>query len=162
MERANKETNILHDAGFDGFQKRSGLVVPFRLEKIEQAVDRAVDEVARKHNIAKNDGLASKVARQVLQQLNNPTSEFYVHADENGKRIPKIEDVQDLVEIVLAENGETLVVAAYKRYRKQREKAREKIRVYDSNASKGGKIDVTDASLLLVESSSRPVCAPDS
>ncbi len=146
------------NAAFDGFQKRSGLVVPFSWQKIELAIDRAVDEVARKHHVAKNEGLASKVTDQVLRQLNTPQSEFYVHPDDNGKRIPKIEDVQDLVEIVLAEQGETLVVAAYKRYRKQREIARRNIRVRGGDTK--GHVDVTDASLLLVESSSSNVNLP--
>ena len=146
------------NAVFDGFQKRSGLTVPFSWQKIELAIDRAIDEIARKQGLAKNEGLASKVTEEVLKQLNTPQSEFYVHVDENGKRIPKIEDVQDLVEIVLAEQGETLVVAAYKRYRKQREIARRNIRVRGSNAK--GKVDVTDASLLLVESSSSNVNLP--
>ncbi len=146
------------NAAFDGFQKRSGLVVPFSWQKIELAIDRAVDEVARKHSVAKNEGLASKVNDQVLQQLNKPQSEFYVHQDEKGKRIPKIEDVQDLVEIVLAEQGETLVVASYKRYRKQREIARRNIRVRGGQAK--GNVDVTDASLLLVESSSNNINLP--
>ena len=145
-------------AEFDGFQKRSGLVVPFSWQKIELAIDRAVEDIARKHSTAKNEGLASKVTDQVLQQLNTPQSEFYVYPDDNGKRTPKIEDVQDLVEIVLAEQGETLVVAAYKRYRKQREMARRNIRVRGGNAE--GNVDVTDASLLLVESSSQTVHLP--
>ena len=144
-------------AAFDGFQKRSGLVVPFSWQKIELAIDRAVEDVARKHQVAKNEGLASKVTDQVLQQLNNPVSEFYVHPDENGKRIPRIEDVQDLVEIALAEQGETLVVATYKRYRKQREIARRNIRV---RGEAGRNLDVTDASLLLVESTSSNVNLP--
>jgi anaerobic ribonucleoside-triphosphate reductase len=145
-------------ADFDGFQKRSGLVVPFSWQKIELAIDRAVDETARRHSAAKNEGLASKVTDHVLQQLNNPQNEFYVYADNDGKRIPKIEDVQDLVEIVLAEQGETLVVAAYKRYRKQREIARRNIRVRGEGAS--SPVDVTDASLLLVESSSQNINLP--
>jgi anaerobic ribonucleoside-triphosphate reductase len=146
------------NAAFEGFQKRSGLVVPFSWQKIELAIDRAVEEIARKHSIAKNEGLASKVTDQVIQQLNTPQSEFYVYPDDNGKRIPRIEDVQDLVEIVLAEQGETLVVAAYKRYRKQREMARRNIRVRGGDAN--DHLDVTDASLLLVESSSQTVNLP--
>ncbi|MEI6891627.1 MAG: anaerobic ribonucleoside-triphosphate reductase [Pontiella sp.] len=144
-------------AAFDGFQKRSGLVVPFRGQKIEWAIDRAVEDVARKQDLPKNEGLASNVTDQVIQQLNQTTSEFYVHVDDNGKRIPQIEDVQDLVEIALAEQGETLVVATYKRYRKQRQIARRNIRVRGSSAKK---VDVTDASLLLVESTSQSVNLP--
>ncbi|MEE9368425.1 MAG: anaerobic ribonucleoside-triphosphate reductase [Pontiella sp.] len=146
------------NADFDGFQKRSGLVVPFRWQKIELAIDRAVEEIARKHSLAKNEGLASKVTDQVMQQLNTPQSEFYVFSDENSKRTPKIEDVQDLVEIVLAEQGETLVVAAYKRYRKQREMARRNIRVRGS--SNNGALDISDANLLLVESTSKNINLP--
>jgi anaerobic ribonucleoside-triphosphate reductase len=146
------------NAVFDGFQKRSGLVVPFSWQKIELAIDRAVDEVSRKHQVTKKEGLASKVTDLVLKQLNNPQSEFYVHPDEKQQRIPKIEDVQDLVEIALAEQGETLVVAGYKRYRKQREIARGNIRVRGDGAR--GSVDVTDASLLLVESSSNNVNLP--
>jgi anaerobic ribonucleoside-triphosphate reductase len=154
MSGENKRMN----AEFDGFQKRSGLVVPFSWQKIELAIDRAIDEVSRKHSVAKNEGLASKVAGQVLQQLSNPQSEFFVRPDEEGKRTPQIEDVQDLVEILLAENGETLTVAAYKRYRKQREMARRNIRVRGEETT--GKVDVTDASLLLVESSTNNVNLP--
>ena len=106
---------------FDGFRKRSGLVVPFSCKKIEMAIHRAVEEVSRKQGVPRNEGLASKITAQVAEQLDNPQSEFYVHTDGEGKRIPLIEDVQDLVEILLSESGETLVVAAYKRYRKQRE-----------------------------------------
>ena len=145
------------NAAFDGFQKRSGLVVPFSSQKIELAIDRAVEDVSRKQGLAKNEGLASRTTEQVLQQLTNPMSEFYVHTNDSDKRIPQIEDVQDLVEIALAEQGETLVVATYKRYRKQREIARRNIRVRGTSSST---LDVTDASLLLVESSSQTVTLP--
>jgi anaerobic ribonucleoside-triphosphate reductase len=146
------------NAAFDGFQKRSGLVVPFSWQKIELAIDRAVDEVSRKHAVQKNEGISSKVARQVLQHLTTPQSEFFVRPDDSGKRIPQIEDVQDLVEILLSENGETLTVAAYKRYRKQREMARRNIRVRGDDINSN--LDVTDASLLLVESSTSNVNLP--
>ncbi len=142
---------------FDGFRKRSGLIVPFSSKKIEMAIHRAVEEVARKQNVPRNEGLAPKIAAQVLEHLDTPESEFYVRADESGQRIPHIEDVQDLVEILLSESGETLVVASYKRYRKQREIARRSIRVR-GNDPKG--VDVTDASLLLVESHSAEVTLP--
>ena len=144
---------------FDGFRKRSGLVVPFSSKKIEMAIHASVEEVARKQNTPRNEGLAPKITAQVIEQLDNPASEFFVRPDAESKRIPHIEDVQDLVEILLSENGETLVVAAYKRYRKQREIARNRIRVRDGSARKE-KVDVTDASLLLVESLSAEVTLP--
>jgi len=145
------------DELFDGFRKRSGLVVPFSRKKIELAIHHSVEEVSRKQGTPRNEGLASKITAQVIEQLDNPLSEFYVHPDAEANRIPLIEDVQDLVEILLAENGETLVVAAYKRYRKNREIARRSIRV---RGDAKDKVDVTDASLLLVESSSSEVTLP--
>jgi ribonucleoside-triphosphate reductase len=142
---------------FNGFRKRSGLVVPFSAKKIEMAIHHAVDEVARKQGTPRNEGLAQKITSQVVEQLDNPLSEFYVHPDADNKRIPLIEDVQDLVEILLSESGETLVVASYKRYRKQREIARRSIRV---RGDAKDNVDVTDASLLLVESNSADVTLP--
>ena len=142
---------------FDGFRKRSGLVVPFSQKKIEMAIHHAVEEVSRKEGTPRNEGLAQKITAQVLEQLNNPQSEFYVHTNGDDKRIPLIEDVQDLVEILLSDNNESLVVAAYKRYRKQREIARRSIRVRGDSKDN---VDVTDASLLLVESNTAEVTLP--
>ncbi len=120
---------------FDGFRKRDGIVVPFHREKIANAVRRAAEEVARRDRQPFPDGLPERIADRVVEQLNDPRNEYYVHPDEHGQRIPEIEDVQDVVEIVLAEEGHTAIVAAYKRYRKQREIARKTIRVRD--AAKG-------------------------
>ena len=151
------ETIAVKEELFDGFRKRSGLVVPFSQKKIEMAIHHAVDEVSRKEGLPRNEGLAQKITAQVIEHLNNPQSEFYVHAESDGKRVPLIEDVQDLVEILLSDNGESLVVAAYKRYRKQREIARRSIRV---RGEAKDNVDVTDASLLLVESNTADVTLP--
>ncbi|MDT8389861.1 MAG: anaerobic ribonucleoside-triphosphate reductase [Lentisphaeria bacterium] len=138
---------------FDGFRKRNGMVVPFRLEKIHTAIARAAEVVARRDGQDPDRDLPEQVSEKVLQNLSNPLSEYYVHIDGDGKRIPAIEDVQDLVEIVLSESGHADVVACYKRYRKQREVSRRKISVRD--AGENGNADVTDASLLLVHSIER-------
>lgn len=143
--------------GFDGFRKRSGLIVPFRRDKIETAIDRALTHVARKIGREVADGKASKITDQVIEQMNTVASEYYVYPDSDDRRIPHIEDVQDLVEIIMAEHGETLAVASYKRYRKQRDVARRRIRVRDNDYND---IDVTDASLLLVESASQNMTLP--
>jgi len=143
---------------FDGFRNRFDLVVPFHPEKIERAVQRAVEAVARSQGETPKPRLAAEVAERVVRQLDTPASEYYVSKDEKGQRIPDIEDVQDLVEIVLAEAGETLLVAAYKRYRKKRDLARQRIRVRGTGT--GGRVDVTDASLLLVESASGDITLP--
>ncbi len=114
---------------FDGFRKRSDLVVPFRQDKIEKAIARAVEAVARNLGHEPNHKTATMISQRVVEQLNTPTSEYYVYEDEDGLRVPHIEDVQDLVEILMAECGETMLVASYKRYRKKREMARRNIRV---------------------------------
>lgn len=151
-----KETG--QSEGFDGFRKRSGLVVPFRREKIASAIQRAFDEVSRDQKVPRREQAANKITDMIIQQLMDPASEYHVYPDENGKCIPNIEDVQDLVEIVLAENREALVVAAYKRYRKARELARRRIRVRGGNSA--SRMDTTDASLLLVESTTSNVTLP--
>ena len=143
---------------FDGFKKRSGLVVAFHRSKIESAITRAAAAVASVEGAVVQDNIAHLISTRVLEELDNPTCEFYVQPDENGKRIPAIEDVQDLVEIILAEEGYTAIVAVYKRYRKQRETARRRIRVRDMDVN--GDVDVTDAGLLLVESNSDNLTMP--
>ncbi len=146
------------DTIFDGFRKRSDLVVPFHQEKIEKAIDRAVEAVARNLGNEANRQIAPSVAACVVEELDSPSNEYYVYEDDSGLRIPDIEDVQDLVEILLAESGETMVVAYYKRYRKKRELARRKIRV--RGEGRDGNADVTDASLLLVESATNSLTLP--
>ena len=142
---------------FDGFSKRSETVVPFRKDKITAAVQRAVEAANRDHKSPAHADIASRVADKVVEQLNLPASEYYVQPDENDKRIPRIEDVQDLVEILLAESGETMVVSTYKRYRKKRELARQRIRV---RGDKRSEVDLTDAGLLLVESNTEDITLP--
>lgn len=148
----------LSECDFDGFRKRSNLVVTFNRDKICYAVQKAVEDVSRRLEIAGKDQIAASVSDRVVEHLNTPGDEYYVNPDKNGKRIPDIEDVQDLVEIILAEMGETAVVAAYKRYRKKRDLARMRIKVRGEN--KAAKLDVTDAGLLLVESASNNITLP--
>jgi anaerobic ribonucleoside-triphosphate reductase len=145
-----------HD--FQGFRKRNGMVVPFRIEKIETAISRAAEAVARKEGVQLDDSIASRICRRVVAELNNPLCEYYVQTNDIGERIPKIEDVQDLVEIVLSEEGYSSIVAMYKRYRKQRERARSTI-VVRGGAGESD-LDVTDASLLLVHSVDRNESLP--
>ncbi|MBN1541889.1 anaerobic ribonucleoside-triphosphate reductase, partial [candidate division KSB1 bacterium] len=140
----------INEKRFDGFVKRDGIVVPFRPDKIEKAIQHAFEAVFRETGESVDGGIARSLTEQVIAQLNDPFSEYFVTPDAKGRRIPKIEDVQDLVEIILSENRYAVVVAAYKRYRKHRDVARRKIRVRE-NSDKSAK-DPTDASLLLVES----------
>lgn len=135
------------------FRKRDGMTVPFYTDKIERAVERAMTAAQRDHGVEIDPSLPRRVAAEVILQLDSPLSEYYVEPDADGQRIPSLEDVQDLVEIVLSEMDQSLVVSVFKRYRKQRERSREKIRVRERNG-KGG--NLTDA-ILLVESNSSSV-----
>ena len=138
---------------FSGFRKRNGMAVPFRRDKIETAVYKAADAVARRNGGIGSKELAASITSRVLAQLDNPLSEYFVPADLQGLRTPRIEDVQDLVEIVLMEAGEAEIAATYKRYRKQRDRARDSIRVRDPNAKTADPkktpwvVDVPDAGL---------------
>ena len=154
--------NKVEMAVFDGFRKRDGLVVPFRRDKIAQAIFRAADEVRRRDHVEVGETMPEQMADLVIQQLSDPRSEYYVSADAQGRRIPHIEDMQDLIEIVLAEQGYAPIVAAYKRFRKHRQLARERIRVRNQHKREGGDkpVDLTDASMLLVESVARGSTMP--
>ena len=142
---------------FDGFRKRDGMVVPFRREKIVQAIFRAADEVRRRDHVEVGETMPGQMADLVIQQLQDPRSEYHVSPDEKGRRIPHIEDMQDLIEIVLAEQGYAPIVAAFKRFRKHRQLARERIRVRNHRSPRASEkpVDLTDASMLLVESVAR-------
>ncbi len=142
---------------FSHFKKRNGVTVPFQPEKITRAILNASKAVSRKDGTQVDTGRIREVTQKVVGYLDDPTSEYYVFPDEKGQRIPEIEDVQDLVEIVLAEEGLSSVVAIYKRYRKMRELARRRIKV---RAGSSGVHDPTDTSLLLVESITDTVTHP--
>jgi len=144
---------------FTLFRKRDGTEVRFRRDKIESAVRKAGDAVHRRAGDEFDPAIAKQVTDRVLEQLDNPLCEYFVFPDAQGRRVPCIEDVQDLVEIVLAELGHADIVAAYKRYRRQREVARRHIQVRDRDGA-AKKADVTDQSLLLVESTSSSLTLP--
>jgi anaerobic ribonucleoside-triphosphate reductase len=149
-------------AVFDGFRKRDGMAVPFRRDKIVLAIFRAADEVNRRDHVEVSETMPEQMADLVIQQLSDPRSEYHVSPDEQGRRIPHIEDMQDLIEIVLAEQGYAPIVAAFKRFRKHRQLARERIRVRGHHAKRTGDkpVDLTDASMLLVESVARGSTMP--
>ncbi|MEA2062102.1 MAG: anaerobic ribonucleoside-triphosphate reductase [Gemmatimonadota bacterium] len=144
---------------FSHFKKRNGTQVPFEPEKIFRAIIKAAEVVSRRDGSSVSQAAIHEVTEKVVGYLDDPTSEYYVFPDEQGERIPEIEDVQDLVEIVLAEAGFASVVATYKRYRKMRELARRRIKVRRGTNGNGSQ-DPTDTSLLLVESITEGVSHP--
>ena len=92
-------------------RKRDGRIVPFNLEKITQAVFKAAKAVG-----GTNREIAEGISKSVLGIL----AILY-----KGDRIPTVENVQDLVEKILIENGHAKVAKAYILYREQHRKIRE-------------------------------------
>lgn len=91
-------------------RKRDGRLVTFEEDKIAEAIQKAVRAVG-----GSDMDRAAGIARQVVGILE------VIYKDE---RIPTVENVQDLVEKILIENGHAKVAKAYILYRKQHESLR--------------------------------------
>ena len=92
-------------------RKRDGREVPFNLEKISNAINKALIATGEG-----NDQLALQLATRVLQ-----LAEKELAADS----IPTVEEIQDIVEKVLIEADLPKVAKAYILYRAERTRARE-------------------------------------
>ncbi len=92
-------------------RKRDGRIEEFRPEKIEWAIFRAAMAVG-----GKDKEPAKRIANQVVSILNVLFK---------GDRIPTVEEVQDLVEKMLIENGHAKTAKAYILYREQHAKIRQ-------------------------------------
>jgi ribonucleoside-triphosphate reductase len=91
-------------------RKRDGRLVPFEEEKIAGAIQKAVRAVG-----GSDMDKAGRIARQVVGILE------VLYKD---TQVPTVENVQDLVEKILIENGHAKVAKNYILYRKQREALR--------------------------------------
>nr|WP_305043700.1 ribonucleoside triphosphate reductase [Geoalkalibacter sp.] len=91
-------------------RKRDGRLAAFEEAKITEAIQKAVRAVG-----GSDMERATSIARQVVGILE------VIYKDE---RIPTVENVQDLVEKILIENGHAKVAKAYILYRKQHESLR--------------------------------------
>lgn len=101
--------------------KRSGAVVPFKPDRITNAIYRAAVEVG-----GRDRELAQNLAQQVVALLEqNPDPDYQPH----------IEEIQDLVEKVLIENGHARVAKAYILYRNERTNHRKQQNAQSSRAS---------------------------
>ena len=90
--------------------KRSGAVVPFNQDRITNAIYRAAVAVG-----GRDRETAEGLSQQVVELLEQSTPEGYV---------PTVEEIQDLVEKVLIENGHAKVAKAYILYREERSRRR--------------------------------------
>lgn len=92
-------------------QKRDGRVVPFNLERIEKAIEKAITATGQ------GDGQkARKLSKEVLN--------FLQRRFRKGEN-PTVEQIQDIVEEVLILNGYVETARAYILYREQRRRIRE-------------------------------------
>ena len=91
--------------------KRSGAIVPFNQERIANAIYRAAVSVG-----GRDKNIANELAVQVVEILNEKFSDG---------SIPHIEDIQDIVEKVLIENGHAKVSKEFILYREEAAKSRE-------------------------------------
>jgi len=87
-------------------RKRDGRIVPFDKEKITEAIWKAAQSVG-----GKDRTLSAALADEVTRIINT-------NFDDNN--IPGIEDIQDIVEKVLVENGHFRTAKAYILYRRKR------------------------------------------
>jgi len=90
--------------------KRTGAVVPFNEERITNAIYRAAVAVG-----GRDRAIAEALADQVVAMLEETTSPGH---------IPTIEEIQDIVEKVLIENGHARTAKAYILYRDERARRR--------------------------------------
>ncbi len=91
--------------------KRNGTTVPFNSERITNAIYRAAVEMG-----GRDRATAERLSQQVVQILETQTPPDH---------IPTVEEIQDLVEKVLIENGHARVAKAYILYRAERARLRE-------------------------------------
>ena len=99
-------------------RKRDGSVVPFNQDKITEAIWRAVKAVG-----GKDKERAKIVSDLIIKKLDGTYGKT---------QIPDVEDVQDLVEKILIEEGHAKVAKAYILYRKSRDELRKVKGLFDT------------------------------
>jgi ribonucleoside-diphosphate reductase alpha chain len=113
--------SVTSDSKIKQIRKRDGRIVSFNIDKISNAINRAIVVTG-----SRDRSLAESLSKRVVEILD----EKY-----GSEAIPAVEDVQDVVERVLVENGQAKVAKAYIIYRQKRaELRREKQRVLEKDA----------------------------
>jgi len=100
--------------------KRTGTVVPFKRERIANAIYRAAVAVG-----GRDRSIAERLADQVVAILEKITPPGH---------IPTVEEIQDIVEKVLIENGHARTAKAYILYREERARYRRRKTAYQARA----------------------------
>lgn len=114
---------------FTNIQKRDGRVVPYNIEKISNAIEKAM-KAAGRDDRDESIRLANIVEKRLVQKYDTQT--------------PDIENIQDCVEDILMENGYAFVARKYILYRSERSLARERnsnlMRIYDELTNKAANL----------------------
>jgi uridine kinase len=97
-------------AKIDFVENRSGAIVPFTHNRITNEIYRAAVAVG-----GRDRQIAERLSQQVVENIENDCSPGH---------IPTIEEIQDMVEKVLIENGHARVAKAYILYREERARLR--------------------------------------
>jgi uridine kinase len=105
QSRKSAEEEIKMSAKITHVIKRSGAVVPFKQERITNAIYRAAVAVG-----GRDRATAEQLSAQVVACLKDTYQ---------GNRTPSVEDIQDIVEKVLIENGHATTAKAYILYRQE-------------------------------------------
>jgi len=100
----------------DQVVKRTGDIVPFKRERIANAIYRAAVAVG-----GRDRSIAERLTDQVVAILEEITPSGH---------IPTIEEIQDIVEKVLIENGHARTAKAYILYREERARYRRRKKAY--------------------------------
>lgn len=96
-------------------RKRDGREVPFNLEKISNAVNKALTAAG-----SGDEQLALELAAKVAGQIDVDSS-----VDSSRKKVPTVEEIQDMVEKALIDADLSKAAKAYILYRAERTRARE-------------------------------------
>ena len=113
-------------------KKRDGRIVPFDKERITTAIFKAAKAVG-----GKDRALAERLANQVVQVLEERMSK-------EGEYIPTVEEIQDVVEKVLVENGHYKTAKAYILYRKQHQDLRQLKQLFSNTSIVENYINLND------------------
>ncbi len=109
--RIGISAEIPEEVIFQSVKKRDGKIAPFEKSKISKAIYSAAKAVG-----GEDRKLAQKLANDVVLFLYTL----------KGDKVPEVEEIQDVVEKILIENGHARTAKAYILYRKQREILRKK------------------------------------
>ncbi|MFH1188445.1 MAG: ribonucleoside triphosphate reductase [bacterium] len=111
-----KKTALSTKSNITQICKRDGRIVPFHIEKIAEAVFKAIEAAQEIEEEKDQEGAVKLVTENVVQSLRK---KFHVRS------IPAVEEIQDIVEEELVKANLFKTAKAYIIYREQRSRVRE-------------------------------------